>query len=103
MGTIEPDYVIWMNKAIEDGVLTGVPKDYIEKYMRPFVPVQTAGEIQMVRTMMAPAARDEDHTKRGGAIFLVIWPARKPIKVCQNSYYQRLGNLRGHNFTIGRE
>jgi len=32
------EYVYRMNMAIADALKEGVPKDYIEKYLRPFIP-----------------------------------------------------------------
>ncbi len=53
-GTIEPDYVVWVYKAIEQGKKAGVPSDYVEKYLRPWVgEVENLQEINMVRTIPA--------------------------------------------------
>lgn len=51
-GTIEPDYVILVNKAIPDGMSCGVHADYFEKYLRLYTLLPSAGEeIMMVRVM----------------------------------------------------
>jgi gamma-glutamylcyclotransferase len=52
VGKIEREYVIWVNKAIADGVASGMPKEYAEKYLAPFLPSETKPEadIVMVRT-----------------------------------------------------
>jgi len=38
-GTIRQEYIVRMNHAIQDAEEKGVPKDYVEKYLRPFIPV----------------------------------------------------------------
>ena len=52
VGKIEKEYVIWVNKAIADGEAAGMPKEYAEKYLAPFLPSETKPEadIVMVRT-----------------------------------------------------
>lgn len=54
-GTIEPDYVVWINKAIREAKQFGLPDDYVEKYIRPYIPLtskeEEEREIQMVRVM----------------------------------------------------
>ncbi|CZS90196.1 hypothetical protein WAI453_004287 [Rhynchosporium graminicola] len=55
-GTIEPDYVVWVQKAIQHGLEAGVPKDYVEKYLRPWIGhFHSQQEANMVRTI--PAAQ----------------------------------------------
>jgi len=34
------EYIDRMNKAIRDALKTGVPKEYIQRYLRPFIPKQ---------------------------------------------------------------
>ncbi|KAK0103104.1 hypothetical protein ONS95_000720 [Cadophora gregata] len=54
VGTIEPDYIVWVHKAIQHGLQSGVPSDYIEKYLRPWVgDLMSQQEINMVRTIPA--------------------------------------------------
>ena len=38
-GKIEPDYVVWVNKAIKEASQCGLPAEYVEKYLRPFTPL----------------------------------------------------------------
>ncbi|KAF5349652.1 hypothetical protein D9756_008795 [Leucocoprinus leucothites] len=33
-----PEYIYRMNMAIADGIKAGIPEDYMEKYLRPFIP-----------------------------------------------------------------
>lgn len=48
---IEPDYIVWVNKAIRDGLKNGVPGEYGEKYLRRWVGVQgKEQETMRVRT-----------------------------------------------------
>ena len=37
-GIVKQEYIVRMNHAIKDAVEKGVPKDYIEKYMRDSIP-----------------------------------------------------------------
>ena len=55
-GEIMPDYIIWINKAIRETEEFGLPKDYVEKYIRPYIPPtykeeEEEQEIQMIRVM----------------------------------------------------
>jgi gamma-glutamylcyclotransferase len=54
-GEIMPDYIIWINKAIKEGKPLGLPDDYVQKYIRPYIPAdydeRDEQEIQMVRVM----------------------------------------------------
>ena len=54
-GPIEKDYVIWITKAIREASQYGMPADYVEKYLRPWLPKTTEAEdsqeIMMVRVM----------------------------------------------------
>ena len=51
-GKIERKYVVWVKKAIEDGQAVGMPMDYAEKYIMPFMPIdgRPLEDIMMVRT-----------------------------------------------------
>lgn len=37
-GKIEKKYVVWVRKAIEDGIRCGMPPLYAEKYLEPVLP-----------------------------------------------------------------
>ena len=54
-GTIMPDYVVWINKAIRDAKPFGLPDDYVEKYIRPYIPPmmkeEEEREMEAVRVM----------------------------------------------------
>lgn len=51
-GIIEPDYIVWVNKAIRDGLKNGIPKEYVEKYLRRWVGnPEKEQDIMMVRTI----------------------------------------------------
>jgi gamma-glutamylcyclotransferase len=54
-GEIMPDYIIWINKAIREAKPLGLPDDYVEKYIRPYIPPDYKEdedrEIEMVRVM----------------------------------------------------
>lgn len=39
-GPIRTEYIYRMNMAIKDAIAEGVPQEYIDKYLRPFVPEQ---------------------------------------------------------------
>lgn len=53
-GEIEPDYIVWVQKAMMEGLKIGIPGDYIEKYLRPWVGKEKARQdIMMVRTVPA--------------------------------------------------
>lgn len=36
-GVIEPEYIVWVGQAIQDGVKNGVPEEYVEKHLRKWV------------------------------------------------------------------
>lgn len=38
LGPIRAEYIVRMNRAITDGIACGIPKAYMDKYLRPFVP-----------------------------------------------------------------
>ena len=37
-GVIMPDYIVWINQAIRDAGPFGLPADYVEKYIRGYIP-----------------------------------------------------------------
>jgi gamma-glutamylcyclotransferase len=51
-GQMEREYVVWVKKAIEDGIIAGMPSAYAQKYLVPFLPAEDrkAEDIVMVRT-----------------------------------------------------
>jgi gamma-glutamylcyclotransferase len=49
-GTIEPDYVVWVNKATSHGLKDGVPEEYFGKYLRWVGDEGKEQDIMMVRT-----------------------------------------------------
>jgi gamma-glutamylcyclotransferase len=51
-GKIEKEYVIWVKKAIEDGVKCGMPQSYADKYLTKYLPTENTSQadIVMVRT-----------------------------------------------------
>lgn len=58
-----PDYVVWINKAIRDATPYGLPAEYVEKYMRKFIPKATDAEeerreIEAVRVMFPRPSAD---------------------------------------------
>lgn len=61
-GEIMPDYIIWINKAIREGKPLGLPDDYVQKYIRPYIPPDYKEgedqEIEMVR-VMAPRQQQQ--------------------------------------------
>ncbi|KAJ9603350.1 hypothetical protein H2200_012128 [Cladophialophora chaetospira] len=50
VGKIEKEYVVWVKKAIDDGITAGMPKEYAEKYLVPFLPTddQKLADIVMI-------------------------------------------------------
>lgn len=53
-GHIEREYIVWVKKAIEDGIKCGMPESYADRYLRPWLPRLAPGEepldVVMVRT-----------------------------------------------------
>ena len=51
-GKIEKEYVVWVRKAIEDGLKCGMPQSYADNYLARFLPTEKGSEadIMMVRT-----------------------------------------------------
>lgn len=54
-GVIMPDYVVWINKAIKEAKPFGLPDEYVEKYIRQYIPLASKEdeerEIEIVRVM----------------------------------------------------
>lgn len=45
-GEIMPDYVVWIQKAVRDAKPFGLPDDYVEKTIKPWLPAKTGDEIE---------------------------------------------------------
>ncbi|KAK3673219.1 hypothetical protein LTR78_006764 [Recurvomyces mirabilis] len=43
-GVIMPDYIVWIKKAIRDAAPHGLPKEYVDKYLRPYIPAMEKEE-----------------------------------------------------------
>ena len=57
-------YIIWINKAIEDGLACGMPASYAEKYLRPFCPELSTGvQGPMDNIMIRTTQREDDERK----------------------------------------
>lgn len=41
-GPPKEEYITRINMAVADAMQKGIPKDYIDKYVRPFIPAQTS-------------------------------------------------------------
>jgi hypothetical protein len=55
-GAIMPDYVVWIRKAIRDARPFGLPDEYVERSLRPWIPMvedeeEEGRDIEMVRVM----------------------------------------------------
>ncbi len=53
-GVVEPDYVVWVQKAMSDALRLGVPRWYVERFLRPWVgdeKEESLQEIMMMRIM----------------------------------------------------
>lgn len=54
-GMISKEYVIWMRKAIEDGLKCGVSQSYVDRYLTKFLPedkdVGKEDQVMMIRTI----------------------------------------------------
>jgi gamma-glutamylcyclotransferase len=52
-GKIEREYIVWVNKAIQDAAKCGMPQSYADKYITKYIPTDWAPNpnIMMVRTM----------------------------------------------------
>lgn len=51
-GKGETDYLFWINRAITDATKEGLPQDYVDKYMRPFVPAKEESEEDALTNMV---------------------------------------------------
>lgn len=63
-GKGEPDYYFWINRAISDASKEGLPQEYVEKYMRPFVPFKAETEEDQKTNMVvrhSVCVRQPDH------------------------------------------
>ncbi len=51
-GKIEREYVVWVRKAIEDGLKCGMPQAYADKYLAKYLPADGGpdADIVMIRT-----------------------------------------------------
>ena len=63
-GTIEPDYVVWINKAVVEAVRCGVPPAYVDKYLRPCTPDEEMRDIIMVRTTVRKDGGPSDQKQK---------------------------------------
>lgn len=45
-GTIGPEYIVWIRKAIRDAKPFGLPDDYVEKCIRPWLPGNEQDEVE---------------------------------------------------------
>ena len=68
-GRIDKEYVVWVRKAIEDGLKCGMPQKYADTYLNKYLPTQTApqAETMMVRTMFSEEAKGAGMVPRGFA------------------------------------
>ena len=59
-GEITPEYVVWIRKAIRDAKPFGLPDEYVQKYIRPFLPLSenedVENDLQPVRMMFSQDA-----------------------------------------------
>ena len=53
------EYIYRMNKGIADAVALGVPTDYVEEYIRPFIPPTISEEIQDLAKKQAMGFKEE--------------------------------------------
>ena len=51
-GPIMQDYLIWCNRAIADATPEGLPQSYVEKYLRPFVPIRVEQDHERKTNML---------------------------------------------------
>lgn len=45
-GTIKDDYVVWIRKAVRDAKQYGLPDEYVEKCIQPYLPDSDEGEVE---------------------------------------------------------
>lgn len=60
-GRVNPDYVIWCNRAIEDAVKDGLPRTYADKYIRPYVPARDETEHDRTTNMIVSSTESVWH------------------------------------------
>lgn len=53
-GEIMPDYVVWIHKAIRDAKPFGLPDDYVERVIRPWLPTGDHNEEEEEEEDMNP-------------------------------------------------
>ena len=53
------EYVYRMNMGIKDGLEAGIPKDYVERVMRPFIPEIEREEVEELARRQALSFEDE--------------------------------------------
>lgn len=53
------EYVHRMNMGIKDGVLEGIPPDYVDSHLRPFIPVQERKGVEHLARRQALSFEDE--------------------------------------------
>ena len=56
----KPEYIYRMNRGIEDGLKAGIPKDYVDQALRPFIPEKVSEEVQALAIKQASGFEDED-------------------------------------------
>ncbi len=68
-GRIQKEYVVWVKKAIEDGVMCGMPTSYADKYLKAYLPEEqeVQADIVMVRTQHFGGGKGVDVVPRGFA------------------------------------
>lgn len=53
------EYIYRMNMGIRDGIKAGIPEDYVDKGMRPFVPVKRMKDVEELARKQALSFEDE--------------------------------------------
>ena len=53
------EYIHRMNMGIRDGVLVGIPRDYVDRQLRPFIPVKGRKEVEEFARQQALRFEDE--------------------------------------------
>lgn len=56
-GTVNPEYILWINRAVNDATKEGLPIEYAEKYIRPFVPAREETEDERSTNMVVRRLR----------------------------------------------
>ena len=67
-GMIMTDYVVWINQAIRDATPFGLPKEYVEKSIRPYIP---------------PSKNPEDDEKDMDAVRVMMMRSQPPQVAAQ--------------------